>query len=166
MAVHGPNNPIVCANDASTGVYPWVQPAKALNDDGSGASASVRHGGLHTNTLKPSGFGFAIPANATITGIGVTIKRSCSGVPVRDSRVSLVKGGVVQPYNRAAAEKWTSRATYKVYGNQSDLWDEPWTAEEINDPAFGVAIAAVSAGDELSGLAKVDAVTVTIYTAD
>ncbi len=56
--------------------------------------------------------------------------------------------------------EYTSTDNWTTYGSPTDLWDETWTAANINDSDFGVAF---STNDELIKQVFVDNIRITIY---
>ena len=63
--------------------------------------------------------------------------------------------------NKASGSDWPTSETSAFYGGVSDLWGEQWTASDINDADFGVALA--SAGTSGSNRqANVDYVAITV----
>jgi hypothetical protein len=129
------------ANMTGVGVVAWTGMSNIAAADSSCAQAiDIPINGGITNYLQGSNYGFSIPPNAAINGITVEINRSSSGdavtTPVlKDSRVSLVKGGVVQTANKASTEEWPyypSFGTAAVYGGATDLWGTTWTRKDIN----------------------------------
>lgn len=100
-----------------------------------------------TNTLQGTNYGFAIPENAIIKGIQVAVNRFSSISEtenhVIDNTVQLIKAGTVTVENKAKADNWsTGDSAGATYGGTTDLWGVSWTAAEINDPKFGVALMA------------------------
>ncbi len=62
-----------------------------------------------------------------------------------DYRVSIVKSdGNIGATNKGVGGNWPSPKSYVSYGGVADLWDEAWTAGDINDVDFGVVISAES----------------------
>jgi hypothetical protein len=126
-------------------------------DDASSATASITLsllGSGKTNYLKATGFGFAIPASATICGISVSIKKRATGInilnSISDEAVRLVVAGTATGTNKAKSASWTGTAAFSNYGGAADTWSTTLTPAEVNSSNFGVAIAA-----DYSGLAGV-----------
>lgn len=153
----GPNSPGVVANDAVSGTALWVNPGNAAASDDTVASTAP--GGMPSQYLKATSFGFSIPAPAEITGIEVTVERRSLGGTVVDAAVRIVKGGVVGASDRSAGGFWPMADTPITYGGASDLWGETWTAADINSAGFGAAIAATDGFDT----AGVDHITITVH---
>jgi hypothetical protein len=91
--------------------------------------------------LKATGFGFALPANALVSGIYAQWeRRSLSAVGLMDNAVRLVKDGVVQTEDRSENKVWQTKAEVSTYGGSNDLWGVPWTAADVNSATFGAAL--------------------------
>jgi parallel beta-helix repeat protein len=140
------------ANIMGAGTICWNSFGNITAADSSYAHAiDIPIEGGTTNYLCGSNFGFTIPPNATINGITVEINHASSGdvitAPVlKDSVVSLVKGGVIQSTNKASTEEWPyyPAAATTAYGGPTDLWGTTWTSEDINASNFGIVLAAVN----------------------
>jgi hypothetical protein len=160
----------IFSNDPSTGNFPFINPGNILSTDNNRASATALITLLSgsTNSLRVSGFGFAIPASAGICGIKVELEKSATGTNlfawVNDESVRLVKAGNITGANKASAGKWNSVEAYSTYGGMADQWDATWTPAEINDQGFGIAFSAHITGlISLLPSARVDHVKVTVY---
>ena len=158
------------SNDASTGNFPFSNPANVLSTDNNRASATALFSLLsgNTNVLKASGFGFAIPASAAICGIKVELEKSATGINifawVSDESVRLTKGGNSVGSNKALSNTWSTTEAYSTYGGTTDQWGTSWTPADINDPSFGIAFSAHITGlISLLPSARVDHVSVTVY---
>jgi hypothetical protein len=153
----GPNSPGATFNDVTFGTVAWTTPGNAGASDDTYAQASP--GGGSTNYLHANNFNLQIPPPAVIEGIEVNVeKRSLSGT-VLDSRVRIVKGGVVGATERADGAAWPTVDTIVTYGGTSDLWGETWTAADLNANDFGVVISATDGLDT----AAIDHVTMTVH---
>jgi hypothetical protein len=139
------------ANVTVTGSADWANPGYIIADDTNYASATLTGSVLSSGYLEGTHYGFAIPADAVIDGIVVTIGRHESGtrpdyLDVRDSTVKLLKAGELVGTNKAATgTEWpTAAATAAIYGTTADLWGATWTPAEINSSNFGVALSVIS----------------------
>ena len=156
-------------NVTITGTADWVNPDYITADDTSYASASLSGSVLSSGYLEGTNYEFAIPAEAVINGIVVTVGRHESGIrsdyiDVRDSTVKLLKAGVLTGSNKAATgTEWpTAVATPAIYGTTADLWGTTWTPAEINANNFGVALSVISG---VNRIAYVDYMQISItYT--
>ena len=140
----GPNSP-----SSASGTGFWLNPTNILAHDNVYATASI--GGKSaeaTGYLQGTGYGFAIPGGATISGITVTAYVKASSPPngsVLDSNVTLLKAGVLTGDNKANPNLWptTPTSTPVVYGGPMDLWGTTWTPADINNSNFGIAMQAI-----------------------
>lgn len=154
------------------GTSAWSSPSLITADDNSNATALRNSDGTTTtNYLQATNFGFAIPTNATITGVTVSVNRYASANSssdyVRDNVVSLIKSGSVTSTNRGlTTTNWIiTQSNVASYGGTNDLWSSSWTPAEINATNFGVALSANITRDNGTVTANVDYIQVTItYT--
>jgi hypothetical protein len=154
----GPNDPGASYNDVTFGTVAWTTPGNATTDDG--AYAQGAPGGGDTNYLHSDNFGFNVPSPAVIDGIEVAIERHALSGTIKDSRVRIVKGGVVGATEKGdLINTWPLVDTVKTYGANNDLWGETWTAGDINASNFGVVLSVTDSAD----LALVDHVAITVY---
>ncbi len=137
------------ASVTGVGTITWNNPQNITADDTSYATATLRYYAA-SRYLEGTNYGFAIPADATINGIVVTIGRFENargwGQDVRDDVVRLIKGGIITGTNKAVTrQEWpTGSPVAATYGSTSDLWGTTWTPADINDSNFGVALSAIS----------------------
>lgn len=160
------SNGKIFANDSSSGgSKQWTAPGNAASSNNAYATASLGNG-VATHYLKATGFGFAIPATATINGIEANVERSASNSgSVRDYSVKLVKGGTVTGTSYAdTSSSWSTTDIYKTYGGQTDLWGATFTPADINSANFGLAFSARQSGGG-TRTARVDYVNITVYYA-
>ncbi|MDO8716371.1 MAG: hypothetical protein Q7J73_06140, partial [Dehalococcoidales bacterium] len=81
---------------------------------------------------------------------------------VRDTAVKIVKAdGTFGSTNKAdTSTDWPIADAYATYGGAADLWDETWTAANINDADFGVMLQA-EVPSTFTG--SVDHMRITVY---
>lgn len=155
-------SPSTVVNDAGIGAQAWENPSNAKASDNSRAT-NGGSGEKITNFLKATGYGFAIPADATISAIVVSVEKSMAGDGLAtDAAVRLVKGGAIRTVDRTKKGiGWPTPADeYVNYGG--DLWGESWTPADINSSGFGAAIAAHTINVE-SFSARVDHIKIIVY---
>lgn len=117
----------------------WSNPERAATPNDSYASQSIAAATTSANPLIANDFGFAVPVGATITGIGVRVKRYSNGLAIEDVLVRLRKAGVLAGDDKAdIGVSWPTSNTLKSYGGEGELWGEAWTAADVNDAGFGV----------------------------
>jgi len=141
----GPNGGGVFTDDATIGVVGLSNPDNAGADDGSFVTWALLLGqGGHY--LKGTDFRFAIPLDAIILGIRVTVKRrSTVNLGMLDLSVRLVKADTIQGDDKGSPSAWLSTEEEISYGAADDLWGLSWTPTEINDGTFGLSIAPTAA---------------------
>jgi hypothetical protein len=159
VGVLGPNSGGTAADDATVGTISLTNVTNVLSSNNTYVTAVLLLNQV-THYLTVTNFGFAIPLDATITGILVEIERSATlALSLTDSSVKLVKGGVISGTDKASGANWPNADAYASYGNGADLWGQPWTPADLNLSTFGVAIAAVA----LAGVTlQIDHVRITI----
>ncbi len=163
----GPYNPASGTNISTIGTQPWVAPENITEPGSPYATVVLYNKHTYSNYLQGTQYGFAIPVNASITGIEVTINRmSSSRNPnMLDNVVSLVKAGAIVGENKAdVTEAWPTTLTIATYGGMTDTWGETWTPQDINSPDFGLVLAAVRDNNgNNSRAALVDTMQITVY---
>jgi hypothetical protein len=134
------------ANETSIGTIAWSSPGSIVQADDIRATAvAVPATTGVTNYLVATGFGFALPADATVLGIAVTFEASGSTASViRVNAVRLVKGGVIGGDDKGpdVVTNWSTTDVAFRFGGDDTLWGQTWTYAEINAANFGVAISA------------------------
>lgn len=124
----------------------------------------------NTRCFETKGYGFTIPATASIEGILVEVEKKASGGSmVQDNGVKLLKAGTTVGTSQATADNWPFTDTYFSYGSATDLWGTTWTADEVNDSAFGLAIATISYtcfGNGSPVISYIDNVRITVFFKD
>ena len=146
-------------SDTSSGTGTWSNTSNLTSTNATYATATISSGGQSSYILKTTGYGFAIPANAKISGIQVKVVRK--GTSAMDRRVQMLKGGSYAGYRYGKDKYWSSTDETVFYGGVDDLWGTSWTAADINDANFGFAyqVGNVSGG----GNASVDSISVVVY---
>lgn len=166
-ASSGPNLPtsvIDTMNCLPDGV--WTNPTNIELADGNFAVSSPQGNGCgNTDDLTITGFGFSIPAGATINGITVLINRKQGALGVgKDLNVQLLKAGVNVGTNKASATQYPTTVATATYGSSVDLWGTAWTASDINNSNFGLDYAG-GAFSSATVVISVDFVEITVtYT--
>ena len=119
-----------------------------------------------TYTLELSNFGFDLPADSTIDGIEVTIKRrSLGGADGKDYHLQLTKSAgtpvVSSDDNADTTTIWPDSVTAAVYGGVDNKWNTTWTEVEIESSGFGLVFAAQAVGANAD--IWVDQIEVTVH---
>jgi len=82
----------------------------------------------------------------------------------KDNVIKIIKAdGSLGSTNKAAATVWPTSDAYATYSGPSDLRGETWSASDINDADFGVAISVIADGQK--PIANVDHIRITVYYA-
>lgn len=165
-----PNSPGTGANVDGPGAQPWINPEYITAEDENLAYTNLPNTQTETYTseyLQGSNYSFAIPAGSSISGIEVKIIRRSShynpdGIGVYDASLNLLKNSVITGDNRASSAIWSETLTEITYGSQFDLWGTTWTADEINNPNFGVSFSVTQNGTG-GRIAYVDHIAVIVY---
>jgi len=159
--IQSTKSPTAVEDDASTGEKKWENVGNAKASDNTYATCELAKYEV-SHWLKTTGFGFTLPTTALIAGIVVSVERQGSAAfAIEDWGVSLVKGGAIGWSWHLSTERWPTSDAAKIYGTSHDLWGQEWSASDINASNFGVAVAAQSVN--AAAVAKVDAVTITVY---
>ena len=104
------------SNNSITGsTTSWTNVTLAGNSDDLYAIpvANLPATGNYTDYLMVTNFQFAIPAGSTILGITLTVERSDANGKSKDSKVQIIKGGVMGTVNKKQSSAWSSCDTGK-----------------------------------------------------
>ena len=146
---------------------PWSSGSLPAGSRVDNSQTSEANQDVTTNTANIAGFGFSIPAGATITGIQLVINRVASladGVAglCQDNSIQLLKGGIAQGSDESSSAAWPSSAADATYGGSSDLWGLAWTPADINSSGFGFSFSGVDGGLSVGRL-TINSATITVY---
>jgi hypothetical protein len=144
FALSSTKDPTVGANDAAVGTVAWSNTGNIFFEDFFYASASIGISG-QSQYLTGTGYGFAIPGGATITGVMMQIGYQTTGQG--QLIVRLVKAGVVQGASAPGSYAPTTFGGDQVaiYGSPNDLWGLTLTPADINAAGFGAAASWINA---------------------
>ncbi len=166
----GPQNAGTGTNVNGPGSDAWSNTSYITADDNNFATATVSNTNPRTSDyLQATNFGFSIPTGATINGIQVQIMRMSSsnagGNSLNDADLYLMKAGSITGSDKATGTDWPTSMGSASYGSTSDLWGASWTAEDINNPNFGVSLSAFNQSTGDTRTASVDYIQITVtYT--
>ena len=144
-------NPSNCVNVAGIGTLAWATPANAYTSNNAYATVSLNDFQV-SNYLRCTGYGFAIPAGATILGVTVNVERRASNTgSVRDAAMRLVRDDgfgspAIQATDRSTLTNYTTADVIEAHGGAADLWGGIWTPADINLANFGAAFASQKPG--------------------
>ena len=130
--------------------FTWINAERATNATANTYSEIETDIGI-SNYLEVTNFGFSIPSNMQVVGIGVRIRKAATvAAPewVRDSEVRLVISNEMIGDNKATSTNWpraphlandNAAAITETYGGEGDLWSLA-SAPNVSDNSFGVRI--------------------------
>ena len=139
----------------------WNTPEQATNQNGQCASSN-------SGTLSLGTYNFAIPADAIITGVSVTLWAT-SPVGGNDTGLVLVRPGGSSTSRPLAAPTgsafpFTCGSASVVSGVDGDLWgftSPALSPADVNDATFGVQV--TGTGDEGQAPYRLDAALITVF---
>ena len=147
MATQGPNLPTAATGNTGIiggGNIVWGSPTNIELADGTSATNNLPNASISiqiSDDLMGTGFGFSIPAGATINGILLQINARQSAVAgqVFENSIVLLKAGVFVGIDKSVGAALNTALTVMNYGGSSDLWGTTWTPADINGAGFGAA---------------------------
>jgi hypothetical protein len=137
MASTGNIFPTVGASVDRAASASWTTPGNVVSDNGSNASAAVP-----TDYLVTSGYGFTLPAHATIVGVTVRVEATETGSG-SSSYIPQLHSATTPTLIGSAKTAVTVTGTTPVIssnGGTSDLWGATLTPAIVNNAGFGVSI--------------------------
>jgi hypothetical protein len=127
-------------------------------------------GTRESHYLAAKHYGFSIPDDADIDGIEVKITRrrveedGYGPFSIVDYKLELIKADVVGGDDNAdTSTNWSESFSEATYGGSSDLCGRSWTAADINDQHFGVALRIKPNSGPAWVYAEVDAIEVIVH---
>lgn len=123
-------------------------------------------GATLAGTIKLFSYGFTIPADATITGVAVSLTVSSPENSLDTQLVLVTAGGSSAPrsFNAPNSVSFPNCGGPLASGGDGDLWgftSPALTAADVNDAAFGLRI--TGTGNEGLGPWRLDAALVTVF---
>jgi hypothetical protein len=155
MPSSGPRYPTAVETYGASGSG-WTNPGNALNaPNDTYASSSIAAGG-GTETLVLEAFGFAVPADAVISGVQLDVQAKRTGGPV-DLTAQLGNGLTVVGAAKLAAVN-TLEGTL-TYGGDKDLWSAVLTPGIVNS---GITVHLTASAPGASSVIDLDSAGLTI----
>jgi hypothetical protein len=155
----GPNFPSSFSQSGSG--QAWSNLTNLEATDGVYATCTPANSGVLCQAISATGFGFALPSTATVTGIQVAIVRHSASGNNGDTEVQLIKGGTAQGNNKANTTSYGGTDSIGTYGSASDLWGLTFLYNDINASTFGVKFQPTTPSGATT--VSVDSITVTVY---
>lgn len=158
-----------------TNANSWNDPIGALGIGGGAATASLSRNGIcnsnvqcyKSSELQVTGFGFNIPADATIINIKVQVKSKASvSNSIKDLNIQLANWDNVSgiPVNRASDTYWNTKFTVRTYVGSPTVWGM-LAHHDFGLTSFGLRISCSNLNTSSSAIASIDFVKITIeYT--
>lgn len=128
------------ANDGLTGTA-WTNPGNLATSDSYATITGAAHG-TESQFDKATGFPFALPSGSTVLGITAKCDDVIGGNATETPQLvfRLLKAGT--PVGNTRTVNAIVPSGTPSAGDTDDLWGATWTDTDINDPNFGVEIAA------------------------
>lgn len=99
----------------------------------------------YTTDLTSSTYGFALPNNAVVQGIAVTVTRYTDRPGYTwDANCQIIKGGAIVGPSRSTGAGVPGSWGAITFGGSTDLWGQTWTYSDINAAGFGACYQALS----------------------
>lgn len=141
--------------------HAWTNPNNAKVLDAALATCLIDGSlGEITDSLALTGFSFAVPASATITGVAVAVRHKIAINPPGDANAQLYNSGNLGSLKSALGSITTGLAD-TTFGGSSDVWGAALTPAIVNAATFGVWYYAADpsgSGDTIS----LDGVSITV----
>jgi len=160
------NNPSAAVDDATVGTKAWAGETNVYAADTIEAQVTLYITDTISHYLVATGFGFAIPADSTILGVVVGIKRRniYNTGELKDYSIKLTVDGSITGDNKASVAAWPyNTAAYATYGSATSLWGCTLTPTLVNQSDFGVAISCTSANAGTTDIGCIDHIYITVY---
>lgn len=142
MSTSGPFRPTAVAEDMSSGSSSTASLANIIDTNPATETGAIGTNGFNSYYVVCTGYGFSIPAGATINGITLVFHARRTGPAGFFPSIYLVKGGTVQTggTNKTIlnATLTTTLADYTL-GGPADLWGVTLTDTDVNASNFGFA---------------------------
>jgi hypothetical protein len=118
----------------------WTSSGSIGASDNAKASTTVA-ANTDAAPLDATGFGFALPASATVVGVTVKLERAASASStLKTSAITLLKAGATTGTSKSSSTFWGTGDANATFGAASDLWGATFTPADVNASNFGVRI--------------------------
>ncbi|MBI3342127.1 prepilin-type N-terminal cleavage/methylation domain-containing protein [Candidatus Curtissbacteria bacterium] len=153
-----------CANPCN---YGWTSSSNAVSINSAFAFVTLPNNPPTAGSyvLLATGFAFAIPANATVTGLQMNVIGLSNGATmITDKDNVILKSGNTLSANRANLNHYwpTANQYFPVYGSAADLWGLTWTPAEVNNN-FWVGVGCKNVYSLASPTCYIDDIQMTVF---
>lgn len=139
----------------------WSTPGNAVSQNGSSATAVLTEVLSTSHVLRSTGYGFAIPEDATIVGVKLEVYVALPA-QVAEGPIRLTLGGAAVGDDKSSYMRW-NHVQWNTYGGATDLWGLLLTPADVNASSFGADVSAQYDAVEFEETANIDAVRITVY---
>jgi hypothetical protein len=154
----------VAGTVVSTGNPPWYVTSVSQLAAADGNHIHANAFGGPTGDLELSGFGLAVPANATITGIGVSMTTGYELPYLRPTgEVQLRRAGGGPAVTTRPTGAWGPDWTVLTVGGPGDLWGTTWTPADVNGAGFGALVRGLSGGSGNWTVPRLDSLVIIVH---
>jgi len=146
MSSSGPRYPTAASTTSAVTPYDdndWVDIANVKADDGSNAyiTDNTYDANDYTYLVKCQGFGFEIPAGATVDGIVVEVEGYAGNSSCHMMKLLNASGTAEGDNNAADGGSLPTSLGIDTFGGAADKWGVTLTPTMVNDADFGVQFA-------------------------
>lgn len=153
--------PTTAVNGA--GSIAWTNPTNALTSDDTYATVTLGPG-ADSQDLETTGYGFSIPAGATIDGIIVYIEGNETGAGVGIlGDVRVIRAGVGGGVEGKTDVLGVGTDVVVQFGSNVDTWSESWTPSDINNSGFGCWAEALNTAGAGNSTSSIDSISMEVF---
>ena len=142
----------------------WSGVSNALAEDDAVATTTLLTDQRASGSLVLSGFAGAVPDDAAISGITLSVKRSATAAgQLQDTAVFLRRGAETLGQNRASPDLWPIASTAVSYGGPNDRFGAALNADDVNSGALGAELTVAHASSTGAAAPEVDSISMTVH---
>lgn len=130
----------VASVNRTSGTGSWTNPTNAEGDNDNVASNATITNGAFSHWLRGTGFGFTVPATATLTGLQARWQVSGNNNRGGDSSVRFVLAGAETGSELAQAGSWPNALSFRSAGGDGDLLGTSLSVTNVNTSTFGLEV--------------------------
>jgi hypothetical protein len=142
----------------------WSSVSNALAEDDAVATTTLLTDQRASGSLVLSGFAGAVPDDAAISGVTLSVKRSATAAEqLQDTAIFLRAGGETIGVNRASPDLWSIASTVASYGGPNDRFGAALNADDVNSGALGAELTVAHASSTGAAAPEVDSISMTVH---